>query len=97
MNFTLEISQVFVEQLDELSKETRRILKTKLQLLKINPYRYKRIQGQGVILFRIRFSDNRKEKRLIYTIDKSKVELLCILDRDKDYKDLKRYLERVGY
>ncbi|MBU0979959.1 MAG: hypothetical protein KJ709_04095 [Nanoarchaeota archaeon] len=58
---------------------------------------YKRIIGHDLFLFRIRFSDDRKEKRIIYLVDKPYVKVLCILDRDKEYKDLSNYLRKLGY
>ncbi|MBR9683428.1 hypothetical protein GOV03_02715 [Candidatus Woesearchaeota archaeon] len=97
MEFILRPTKFFLEQLDELGVKAARILKDKLRLLKENPFRYKRIQGYNLFLFRIRFADNRKEKRVIYLVDKPTVKILCILDRDKEYKDLKNYLKKLGY
>ncbi len=95
--FVIKPSQFFLEQVDELSDKASRILEDKIKLLKINPFRFKRIEGYGLFLFRIRFEDNQKEKRVIYLVDKPFVKILCILDRDKEYKDLKKYLEKLGY
>ena len=92
MEYILKPTEFFMRQLDELGDKAARILDDKLRLLKINPYRYKRIYGYNLFLFRIRFEDGRKEKRLIYLVDKPYVKLLCILDRDKEYKDLRKYL-----
>lgn len=89
----LKPTQFFMKQLDLLDDKTKRILHDKLRLVKINPYRYKRIHGYNLFLFRIRFEDGHKEKRLIYLVDKPYVKILCILDRDKEYKDLKKYLK----
>ncbi len=97
MSFTLKPSQLLLEQIEELSAETARTLESKLQLLKLNPYHYKRIHGHNLSLFRILFSDNQKEKRVIYLVDKPYVKILFILDRDNDYKDLKKYLKKVRY
>jgi mRNA-degrading endonuclease RelE of RelBE toxin-antitoxin system len=90
-------SRFFLEQLEELSADSRSLIKEKLLLIKINPYRYKRIKGYGLFLFRIRFEDERKEKRVIYLLDGRKVKILCILDRDHEYKDLRNFLRRYGY
>ncbi|MFH0874485.1 MAG: hypothetical protein V1859_00980 [archaeon] len=97
MEYTLKPTQFFLEQLDELSSKAKGILKEKLLMLKENPFRFKRIQGFNLFLFRIRFEDSRKEKRVIYLVDKPDVKILCILDRDNDYKDLKKYLKKLGY
>ena len=96
MNYILKPTNLFLEQLDNLSYKSRQILKEKLETLKINPIRNKRILGYNLFLFRIRFSDLRKEKRVIYFLDKKDVKILYILDRDNNYKDLKKYLVRFG-
>ena len=97
MEYELKPSQFFLEQIDELSDEAARLLEDKLRLVKINPFRYKRIHGHDLFLFRIRFEDRRKEKRVIYLVDKPFVKVLCILDRDREYKDLRKYLKSFGY
>ena len=97
MEYELKPSHFFLQQIDELSEEAARVIEKRLKLVKINPFRNKRIQGYNLFLFRIRFEDNKKEKRIIYLVDKPFVKLICILDRDKEYKDLKSYLNRLGY
>ena len=87
----------FLEQIDELSDKAAKLIDDKLCLAKINPYRFKRIEGYKLFLFRIRFEDNRKEKRVIYLVDKPKVKVLCILDRSSEYKMLRKFLKRHGY
>ena len=97
MEFILQSSCFFSEQLEDLSKEALGVVEDKLRLIKLNPFRYKRIKGYNLFLFRIRFEDNRKENRIIYLVDVPYVKLLCILDRGKEYKDLKRMLRKLGY
>jgi len=97
MEYIIKPSEFFLEQISELSDDAARIVEDKIRMLKINPFRFKRIEGYSLFLFRIRFEDNRKEKRAIYLVDKPYVKMLCILDRDNDYKDLKRYLKQLGY
>lgn len=97
MEYVIQPSEFFLEQIEELSDKAARIVEDKVRMLKINPFRFKRIEGQNLFLFRIRFEDNQKEKRVIYLVDKPYVKILCILDRDKEYKDLQKYLEKVGY
>ena len=96
MDFQLKPTRFFLKQLDSLSSKAARILESKLLMLKKNPFRFKRIQGYDLFLFRIRFEDGRKEKRVIYLVDPPEVRILCILDRDKEYKDLKNYLKKLG-
>jgi len=96
MNYILVPTKFFLEQLDNLSFKSKQLLKEKLELLKSNPTRNKRILGYNLFLFRIRFADLRKEKRIIYLIKENKVKILCILNRDKNYKDLRKYLKSFG-
>ena len=97
MVYLIKPSKFFLKQADDLTDEAANIIYNKLRLAKLNPYRNKRIKGYNLFLFRIRFEDNRKEKRVVYLVDKPYVKVLCILDRDKEYKDLKKYLKRLGY
>lgn len=97
MDFILKPSYFFLEQLNDLSYDAKKLIDEKLKLIKINPYRYKRVTGYGLFLFRIRFKNNNKEKRIIYLVDKHFVKVLCILNRDKEYKDLKKYLKKLSY
>ena len=90
-------SKFFLEQIDKISNDGAKLIEDKLRLAKINPFRFKRIKGYNLFLFRIRFKDDRKEKRVIYLVDKPYVKILCILDRDSDYKHLRKFLKRHKY
>lgn len=96
MSYEVIPSKVFLEQLDNLSDESKILIEKKITIIEENPFHFKRIIGHNLFLFRIRFEDLRREKRLIYLVEKNQVILLCILDRDKEYKDLEKYLQRLG-
>lgn len=97
MEYELIPSKFFLEQIDELSHEAAKLIDDKLRLVKINPYRFKRVEGYKLFLFRILFEEGRKEKRVIYLVDKPKVKVLCILDRSSEYKMLRKFLKRHSY
>ena len=97
MEYIIKPSEFFLQQVDELSDKAAMILEDKLKLIKINPFRNKRIHGYSLFLFRIRFEDSHKEKRVIYLVDKPFVKMLCIINRDNEYNDLKKYLKKLGY
>ena len=97
MEYELKPSHFFLQQIDELSGESKKTVEDKLKLVKTNPFSNKRIHGYNLFLFRIRFEEQHREKRVIYLVDKPYVKLICILDRDKEYKDLKKYLKNLGY
>jgi len=97
MIYNLIPSKFFLKQLDLLSSKSLKIVESKLLLLKSNPFRFKRIVGQDIVLFRIRFSELNKDKRIIYLVDGNKIKVLCILDRKNNYSDLKNYLLKCSY
>ena len=97
MEYEIIPSLFFLEQVEKISDAAKILIHKKLKLAKANPFRFKRIQGLNLYLFRIRIEDGRKEKRIIYLVDKPEVKVLCILDRSGDYKDLKGFLKRHGY
>ncbi len=97
MEYSLKPTKFFLQQIDELGDEAAELISKKLKLVKQNPFRNKRIKGYRLFLFRIRFADNKKEKRVIYLVDKPDVKVLCILDREKEYKDLQKYLKKLGH
>ena len=95
MSYKLKPTIFILKQLDFLEDKTLEILEEKFVLLKSNPGRFKEIVGFPYNLFRIRFYDHNKSKRLVYAIDKEYIKLLCIIDRDKNYKNLRRYLNTI--
>ncbi len=95
--YVLKPSQFFLEQAEKLSDKAARIVEEKIRLLKVNPFRNKRLHGLDLFLFRIRFEDERKEKRVVYLVDKPYVKIICIIDRDSGYKKLRKYLKQIGY
>lgn len=96
MSYTIKVLNFFKEQVQNLDKKSKRIIHDKIQLIKQNPYRYKRIHSrQYSKVFRIRFFIKNKETKLIYVIIEPNIILVCLLDRKKDYKDLEKYLMKI--
>lgn len=96
MPYEIKALEFFKNQVEKLDLQSRRIVKEKIDLIKQNPFRYKRIRSKKYSrVFRVRFSIKRKEVRLIYTIIEPNIILVCILDRKKDYKNLEKYLKKV--
>ena len=96
MKYNLIVLKVFSEQVKKLDSKTRLLIHEKIQLIKENPYRYKKIHSKKYSkVFRVRISIKSKESRLIYTIIEPNVILVCLLDRKKDYKDLEKYLNKI--
>jgi len=96
MIFSIKSLGVFTQQVSELDSKSKRIIYDKIQLLKENPYRYKRVHSkQYSKVFRIRLNIRSEETRLIYVIIEPNIILVCLLDRKHDYKDLEKYLKKL--
>ncbi|MBI2451993.1 hypothetical protein HYV50_02860 [Candidatus Pacearchaeota archaeon] len=96
MNYDIKALKFFQEQISQLDEKSKRVIYDKIRLIKENPYRYKRIHSkQYSKVFRIRFSIQQKETRLIYVILEPNIVLVCLLDRKRDYNDLEKYLLKI--
>ena len=95
MNYAIIPSELFLQQLRSLSFKARQLIKEKILIARNNPSHFKKITGFEFRLFRIRFSDKRKELRLVYAVKKSQIVLICILDRSNNYADLVKILQKV--
>ncbi len=96
MIYQIKALKFFVEQIKDLNEQSKRIINDKIELIKQNPYRYKRINSkQYSKVFRIRFSIEKRETRLIYVVIEPQIILVCLIDRKNDYKDLEKYLNKI--
>ncbi len=97
MIYKIKSLKWFNKQVEKLDSKSKEIIYNKIQLLKENPYRYKKIHSKHYSkVFRIRFSILKKEVKLIYIIVEPNVILVCLLDRKRDYKDLEKYLSKIN-
>ncbi len=93
MNRKIIPTKDFLKQIKNLDSKSRSIIKEKINLIKENPYRFKRIRSKNLSkVFRVRLSIQKKETRLIYAIINPNIILVCLLNRKGDYKDLEKYL-----
>jgi|SRR3989344_2386906 len=96
MSYQIKALKFFIEQIKDLDDKSKRIINDKIELLKQNPYRNKRIHSKSYSkVFRIRFSIQKRETRLIYVVIEPNIILVCLLDRKNDYKDLEKYLAKI--
>ncbi len=96
MVYNIKALCIFKEQIESLGSKSKKIIHEKIELIKKNPYRFKRIHSRKYSrVFRVRLNIDDKESRLIYLIVDPNIILVCLLDRKKDYKDLERYLDKV--
>ena len=97
MNLILTHTDLFLEQVSKLDSKAKEIVKSKIELIKLNPFRFKRINSTRFNrVFRVRFNLNGIETRLIYVIFEQKIILVCLFDRAKGYNDLEKMLEKVN-
>lgn len=74
MNFEIISTEIFLKQIERLSKKYKKQIKNKIRLIKQNPYRFKRIHsGSFSHVFRVRMNIESKKTRLIYVISGSKI------------------------
>jgi len=93
MSLEILASEILLDQIKKLDGKSKRILSSKIDLIKLNPFRFKRIHSKRFSqVFRVKLNVNNAESRLIYTILGNKIFLICLLDRKHDYKDLENYL-----
>ena len=96
MRYSVISSKDFKKQFDKLNDKSKRIIYDKIQLIKENPFKYKKIHSRLYSkVFRIRLKIQSKEIRLIYVIINPNIILVCLLDRKKDYQNLEKYLKKI--
>ena len=96
MSYIFKPLDIFLEQVKKLPKKDKNQLKKRLELIRENPFRHKRIHSQKYTrVFRVRMKLRNKETRLIYVVIEPNIILVCFLDRGKNYKDLEKYLAKI--
>jgi len=96
MNYNIKALDYFKNQVSKLDLKSKKVIHNKIQLIKENPFRYKRIHSKKYSkVFRVRLSVNQRETRIIYAIIEPNIILVCLLDRKKDYRDLEKYLKKL--
>lgn len=96
MTYELIASKIIREQVERLSEKYKKQIDKKIDLIKQNPFRFKAIHSKLYSkVFRVRFDIEGKETRLIYIVLGTKIILVCLLDRTKEYKDLEKYLAMI--
>ena len=67
MTYTVKPAEFFLEQLAELDEKSKQLIKNKIELIKENPFHFKRIHSKKFNkVFRVRLNLQGKETRLIY-------------------------------
>jgi mRNA-degrading endonuclease RelE of RelBE toxin-antitoxin system len=97
MSYTIKALGFFKEQVSSLDAKSKRIVYNKIQLIKENPFRYKKIHSRNFPrVFRVRLDIQSKETRLVYAVIEPNIILVCLLDRKNDYKDLEKHVSKLN-
>lgn len=93
MSFSLRPSKLFLSQIRELPENERLLIAQKLELAKLNPFRYKALHVPGLTkVFEIKITLAGLYSRIIYTLHDSEIRIECIINRKNDFKDLLKLL-----
>ncbi len=96
MSYNISSFRYFLKQVKKPPVNSRRLIYDKIQLLKQNPFRFKQIHTKTFSkVFRIRFSLEGQNMRLIYLVIDPDVIIVCMITRKSDYKQLEKYLKKV--
>lgn len=96
MSFKVKALEFFIRQAAELDGKGKRIISQKIELIKENPFRFKRIHSKRFSkVFRVRLNLMGKETRLIYVVLEPDIIIVCLLERKKGYRDLEKYLSKI--
>lgn len=97
VEYSIVPTKFLIEQISELDDKTKKIIREKKELIKINPFRYKKVHTNSYHhVFSVKLTSKNESKRLIYIVLNNVVFLCFILDRSKEYKDLEKYLKKIG-
>ena len=92
--FNIIATKTFSKQFSKLNEKSKRIIKTKIDIIRFNPFHYKRIHSKHFSkIFRVRLNAQGVETRLLYTVLGKNIILIGLLKRKHGYKDLDKYLK----
>ncbi|MBI4044926.1 MAG: type II toxin-antitoxin system RelE/ParE family toxin [Candidatus Diapherotrites archaeon] len=96
MTFSVKLSPVIVEQLNNLDEKSKKNIWEKIKLIEENPFHFKKIHSKLFRkVFRVRLNLQGKEMRLIYVVIEPNIIVACLLERSKNYRDLEKYLKKI--
>ena len=96
MNYEIIPTDFFLEQTSKLSEKNKRVIRNKIELIKLNPYRFKSVHSKKFNkVFRVWVNVGGKKRRMIYVVLEPKVIIACLILRKKDYEDLEKYLAKI--
>ncbi len=92
MSYILCPSKVFLDQLREFSEQERHLILEKLDLAKLNPFRYKSLYSPGLKVFEIKLTLGGVYSRLIYWVEGNEIKVAGVITRKNNFRDLVKLL-----
>ena len=85
-SYVLNFSKLLLTQVRELSIDEQRLVLQKLELAKLNPFRYKPLVVPGLTkVFEIKITLGGAYSRIIYTVQGNEIRAECIIRRKNDF------------
>ena len=97
MQYSIVPSRQALGELARLTPAAKTLIERKLCEASQNPFRNKRLHLADHPTFRIRFSDNSKELRLVYFVEKDALFIVGIFERKRAYADLLPRMKRLSF
>lgn len=92
LKFNLKFSKFFLDQWIRYDDKSKSKINDKLQLIKINPFRYPKHEGYRFV-FKVKLSIEDNYSRLMYAVfmpDSKHITILGLFKRKADYKDFEK-------
>ncbi len=95
-SYVLNFSKLLLSQVRTFSADEQRLVLQKLELAKLNPFRYKTLTVPGLTkVFEIKVTLGGSYSRLVYTVHGNEIRAECIIARKNDFKDLLKSLNEA--
>ncbi len=97
LEFNLKFTQFFLRQWGSYDEKSKRLIESKLGLIKQNPFRFPKHEGYKFV-FKVKLSIENKYSRLMYAVfmpDSEHITILGIFDREANYKDFERIFREL--
>lgn len=95
IKFELYFTKFFRSQVLKLNDKEKKLIKSKLELIKTNPTNFKKLQSYKHV-FEVKISIQNNYSRLIYAMyepNKNSITIFGIFKRKNDFKDFKKFYE----
>ena len=97
LKFNLKFTQYFLSQWKGYDEKSRRLIESKLELIKQNPFRFPKHEGYKFV-FKVKLSIENKYSRLMYAVfmpDSQHITILGLFEREVGYKEFERIFREL--